>query len=160
MKRIAAIAGAGAMLLGMAGPAFGIFWGDWGSDSQLTVNNHAYVINKTETEAETGDNETGGSHPTFSFFGGGGGGSQGGAIFTGNAGATAMVGSDVNRTVVAGCDCYDMVTINNGAFVYNKTETEAETGDNETGGGGWIMTGNAGASSMVQNFVNWTMVGN
>lgn len=150
MKRIAALAGAGALLLSMAGPAFGGF--DWfGSDSSLTVNNHALVINKTETEAETGDNE-----------------SSGGWIMTGNAGATSLVGNQVNYTEVWGCDCYDDVTVNNGAFVYNDTETEAETGDNDTGGsrrrrhrssGGAIFTGNAGATSVVENLVNFTLIG-
>jgi hypothetical protein len=150
MKKIAALAGAGAMLLAMAGPALGGL--DWfGGSSSLTVRNSALVINKTETEAETGDNETGG----------------GGFIWTGNAYASALVGNDVNNTFVAGCDCYDDVTVRNSAFVYNNTETEAETGDNETGGGrrhrrgggGVIFTGNAGATSVVTSFVNWTSVG-
>jgi len=152
MKKLTALAGAGAMLLGMAGPAFAGL-SDWfGGSSSLTVRNSALVINKTETEAETGDNETGG----------------GGFIWTGNAYASALVGNDVNSTFVAGCDCYDDVTVRNSAFVYNNTETEAETGDNDTGGGrhhsrhgsgGVIFTGNAGATSVVTNFVNWTSVG-
>ena len=153
MKKAIALASAGALLLAstgfvMAGRRHG---GRGGSDSELNVYNGALVINKTETEAETGDNDTGG----------------GGFIWTGNAGATSMVLNDVNWTAV-GCDCYDEVTVLNLAFVYNDTETEAETGDNDTGGGrrhrrgghgGTIFTGSAGATSMVSNFVNTTLVG-
>jgi len=150
MKRIAALTGAGALLLGMAVPALAGHYRR-GSD-ELTVLNLGVVVNNTETEAETGDNEAGSK----------------GWIMTGNAGAGASVFNDVNYTAVAGCGCYDDVKILNGAFVWNDTETEAETGENEVGGGhhhrrsrggGMIFTGDAGATSAVSNFVNTTLVG-
>jgi hypothetical protein len=152
MKRYAALAGAGALLLSMAGPALG-WGGHHRSKDELKIANLAVVVNKTETEAETGENMVMGK----------------GLIMTGNAGATAYVGNDVNYNAVAGCGCYDEVKIFNGALVWNDTETEAETGENMVMGGrktrrhhrsgGTIITGNAGATSVVENFVNWNMVG-
>lgn len=144
MKKLAALAGAGAMLLGMAVPAFG--W--WGGGSALNIYNDATVTNRTYTKAYTGNNGVGGMF--------------GGSIFTGAAGATALVANDVNSSVVATCDCYDEINIYNGASVYNKTYTRADTGDNGVGGmfgGGWVGTGAAGATSVVDNLVNFTLVG-
>jgi hypothetical protein len=147
-KKIAALAGAGVLLLSMAGPAFGIF--DWGgSSSELNIYNGASVTNRTYTKAYTGDNGIGGMFVK-------------GSIWTGAAGATALVANDVNSSVVASCDCYDTINIYNGASVYNKTYTKADTGDNGVGGmwnGGWIHTGGAGATSVVDNLVNFSLVG-
>ena len=145
-KKLAALAGAGVLLLSMAGPALG--WGGWwwGSDDDLVINNHDTTLNSTvRTNANTGHNG--------SWFGG--------LIMTGPAGATSMVTNDVNSSIV-GCDCADDVTINNNHTRLNSTvTTSANTGYNHGGGwfGGGIDTGSAGATSMVSNFVNTVMVG-
>ena len=83
LKKAIAIAGAGAILLSMASPAFGwIFGGDDGGT--LTINNHAWVTTKVKTKANTGRNST-------MFCG---------SIGTGAAGATSMVTNVVNTNLV------------------------------------------------------------
>ena len=82
MKKALALAGAGAMLLAVAGPALGCWW--CGSND-LNINNGASVINNVTTQASTGYNGVGGF---------------GGRIRTGGAGATSVVDSLVNFTMV------------------------------------------------------------
>ena len=151
MKKLAAIAGAGAMILAMAGPALGTYYGGYNT-SELDIHNSAFVMNNVTTKAYTGDNEVGGKI----LFG------WGGKIETGNALAGSYSLNDVNSTL-AGCNCYDDVDIHNHAFVSNRLYTKADTGDNEIGGmfvgGGWIDTGNAGSESVVDNLVNFSVLG-
>lgn len=138
IKKIAALAGAGALLLSMAGPAFGF----------TLVKNKAKVKNIVVTKADTGDNSI---HGKYVF---------GGEIITGDAGACALVDNDVNSSVVYPDD--GALIIKNKAKVKNVVITKADTGDNSIGGkvvgGGGIDTGNAGASSIVTNFVNYSIV--
>ncbi len=150
IKKVLAIAGAGAILLSMAGPAFGWGW-SWGGSNDLDIDNHAFVVNKVYTRADTGDNSIGGRY----VFGG--------SIRTGAATAGTDVLNDVNSSFV-GCDCVDGdVDIDNGAFVYNRVKTRADSGDNRIGGkfvgGGSITTGAAGAGSIVTSLVNYSVVG-
>ena len=151
VKKIAAMAGAGAMLLSMAGPAFGMGWWWMDSGNDVDIHNWATVTTKTYTKADSGDNEIGGKMV------------WGGGIHTGAASAYANVYSDVNSTLIGCNDCTSDVSVYNGARVYTKTYTKADSGDNDLGGmcvgGGWIGTGAAGATSLVSGLVNLTVVG-
>jgi hypothetical protein len=149
MKKFAALAGSAVMLLSMASTTFA-FFPFFGSDD-VSIRNYGRVTNDVETRADSGDNSIGGM-----FVGGG-------RITTGNALATSSVLNDVNSTVL-GCGCLDGdLTIHNYGRVYNDVDTKADTGDNSIHGfvvhGGSIRTGGASAGSLVQNSVNFTMVG-
>ena len=148
MKKALALAGAGVILLSMAGPSFGTGGGWWGGDD-VNIYNRASVINNVVTQASTGYNSVGGLLVC-------------GRIRTGAAGATAIIGNDVNLNQV-GCDgCDGDVEIHNNAYVRNNVLTQASSGYNRVGGllvGGMIRTGAAGATSMVTNFVNTNIVG-
>lgn len=151
VKKIAALAGAGVLLASMAGPALGCFgwWCDW--SDEIGISNSATVTNIVGTVANTGHNDMGGK-----FVWGGG-------IDTGNATAGSGVINQVNWNEV-GCDCVDGdITIGNRASVLNLVDTRANTGHNHLGGmcvgGGLIDTGNAGATSLVDNFINTNIVG-
>lgn len=145
-------AGAAAALFASSAMPALAFGGDWGwggrSNDELTLRqkNTAVVVNSVETEANSGDNEIGGGKLVFQK--------------TGDAMAAAEVTTMANSNVagVAGCGCFDDVTIKqrNSAFVFNKVETEANTGDNEIGGGRFVMqkTGDALAASSVATIVN------
>ena len=141
-------AGAGALMLAST-PAFAWHW--WGGSDDLTVSNHAWVKNTVITTADTGDNSI---HGKYVF---------GGDIDTGDALAGADVLNQVNYTEVAGCDCFDDVTIRNRAGVRNFVYTSADTGDNSIHGklvfGGDIDTGDALAGAFVTNVVNTNIVG-
>jgi len=149
MKKALAIAGAGAILLSMAGPALAGWW--WMGSDDVTIGNMAFVTNKVTTKADSGDNSIGGK----CVFGG--------TIKTGAASAATYVGNDVNGSAVSCVGCDGDVDIHNGAFVTNRVWTKADSGDNSIGGkfvgGGSITTGAAGASSIVENFINWSIVG-
>jgi hypothetical protein len=148
MKKALALAGAGALLLTMAGPAFGNWW--WMGGNDVDIDNHAFVMNDVYTKADSGDNSIGGKYV------------WGGSIRTGAATAGSTVGNDVNSSFV-GCACDKDVDIDNHAFVMNDVYTKADSGDNSIGGkcvgGGTIVTGAAGAGSVVTNFVNWSTIG-
>ena len=150
MKKALALAGAGAILLSVAGPAFGMFW--WMGSDDVTIGNMAIVSNKVTTKADSGDNSIGGK----CVFGG--------TIRTGAASAYSNVGNEVNGSRIAcvGCDG-DVDIHNNMGFVTNRVWTKAASGDNRIGGmfvgGGSITAGAAGATSIVTNFVNPTVVG-
>ncbi len=139
MKKLASLAAAGALLLGMAAPVFGCWWCGGGDD--VTINNHAWVSSRVRTHANTGRNST----------------KFGGSIGTGPAAATAVVVNDTNYNEV-GCDCADDVTINNHAWVSSRVKTRANTGRNSTTFCGSIGTGAANASSIVTNLVNTSIV--
>ena len=149
IKKALAIAGAGAILLSMAGPAFGCWW-CWPSDD-IDIWNRAKVHTRIYNKADTGDNEV---HGEYVF---------GGRIRTGDARATSTVYNDVNYNDV-GCGCMDGdVDIHNRARVGTRIYNKADSGDNEVHGkvvcGGRIRTGAATATSMVDNLVNTNIVG-
>ncbi len=147
MKKFAALVGAGAMLLSMAVPAFATFDPfDWLSDD-VSIHNYGYVKNDVDTSANSGWNSAGG------LF-------HGGLIFTGQALSGANVGTELNNTVI-GCACagVDDISIGNFGKVKNYVDTDANTGWNHTFGGGFIKTGGATGSSVVQSVVNFTSIG-
>ena len=84
MKKLASLAAAGALLLGMAAPVFGCWWCGGGDD--VTINNHAWVSSRVKTRANTGRNST-----TFC-----------GSIGTGAANASSIVTNLVNTSIVNG----------------------------------------------------------
>jgi hypothetical protein len=146
MKKIASLVGAGALLVGMTFPVLG--W--WHSSDDVTIGNWAVVKNDLTTKAYSGDNDIGGKCV------------WGGSIMTGIAGSFAGVSNDVNSSVV-GCDGCGDVSIGNWAVVRSELYTKADTGDNDLHGkyvgGGLIRTGAAGATSLVDNIVNFSLVG-
>ena len=152
MKKLAIFAGAGVLMLSMASVALGgHHWHGKGSDSDVSINNWAKVTNKVYTVADSGDNDLGGK----CVFGG--------SITTGAASAYSMLGNYVNQNLVSCSDCDGDITIKNGAKLYNKVYTKADSGDNELGGkyvgGGVIKTGAALAGSVLENVVNFNLVG-
>ncbi len=150
IKKALAIAGAGAVLLSMAGPAFGMGWWWMGGDD-VTIRNVGTVNNTITNSANTGHNDIGGMCV------------HGGRILTGGASATANVGNDVNSNGIGCFSCDGDIDIYNTGLVNNRVTNRANTGYNHIGGmfvgGGLISTGNAGASTLVTNFVNTNMVG-
>jgi hypothetical protein len=86
----------------------------------------------------------------------------GGEILTGTAIASGSVLNDLNYNEL-GCGCYDDLYIKNKASVWNSVTTKANTGGNDLGGmwvgGGLIDTGDAGATSAIENIVNTNLVG-
>ncbi|MFC1727295.1 hypothetical protein ACFL0Y_02110 [Patescibacteria group bacterium] len=147
VKKIASLAGAGALLATMAVPAFGMWFGS----NDVNIGNWAVVKTKVSTKADSGDNYLGGMMV------------YGGSIRTGAAGATSLVTNDVNETFVGCNDCDGDVNVGNWAVVKTRVRTKADTGDNYLGGmcvgGGSIVTGAAGALSDVWSVVNYSMVG-
>ena len=123
------------------------FW----SDDDLTISNWGMVSNDVFTKADSGDNSIGGAFV------------NGGTIDTGNVTAVAQLTNNVNSSLVAGCNCFDDVTIRNGGMVFNDIYTKAYSGDNSIHGmfvgGGLIDSGNAEAGSIIENVVNFTLVG-
>ncbi len=148
VKKLLAAAGAGAMLLSLAVPAFA--WTTWTTQpkTEATVNNSAYVKNFVDTYAGSGGNSV------FGLF-------TKGVIKTGDAFAYTDVANTVNMNMLD-CDCYDKLTINNTATVKNYVDTTAKTGKNSVSGSwvhGFIKTGAADAYSLVDNVVNTNMLG-
>lgn len=146
------LAVAGAMLA--AASPVGAIW--WGSDDAYVKNADTYVKNVVETKADTGDNTIHGKYV--------GGWFAMPKISTGDADAYAQLSNAVNLTTLAGCGCFDDVTVKNwDTTVKNYVTTKADTGDNSISGykvfGGKIKTGNAVAGSLVENVVNMTMIG-
>ena len=158
IKKLATVGAAGALLLASAVPVFAT-GGHHRSNDELNIDqdNDATIINVVETEANTGDNSIGGRHSSGS-----------GRISTGDAYADGLVSTEANLNraeLDVRCGCYDEVELDqdNDAFVLNKVETEAETGDNSVsggssrhhhGGGSVIRTGDASALSTVFTVVN------
>ena len=156
------------MLLGAASPA--LAWGWSSSDITVTNNNSAYVKNDVDTTASTGGNDANGGNGGGGF---GNDGGNGGAVVTGNAGALSSVYNDVNYNeteVRSRCGCKGDITVTNNndyAKVKNYVDTKAKTGYNDANGGdggggfgndggdgGAVVTGDAGAASGVENYVN------
>jgi hypothetical protein len=148
MRKLAALAGSAALLFSMAGSAFAFF--PYFFQDEATVKNYARVSNRVYTKANTGYNELGGKFV------------WGGEIATGAAGALTGVSNIVNANEL-GCGCYDDLYIKNKASVWNSVTTKANTGGNDLGGmwvgGGLIDTGDAGATSAIENIVNTNLVG-
>lgn len=152
MKKIAALAGAGALLLSVALPAFGFgFWPMPVPSNDVNISNWAKVDTDVYTKANTGDNELGGMCV------------MGGKIDTGSAMAGSQVKLDVNSSLIGCPGCEGDVNITNGAKIYTDVVTKAESGDNDLGAmflsGGRILTGDAEAGSLVDALVNFTVVG-
>ena len=154
MKKIAALIGAGAMLLSVAGPAFGAW-------------NYARVNNSSGAEAVTGSNSQN---------------SSAGVAYT--RGSSANVGSTGTRSIVTGDACADSTAVTvantnvfsgwtmNTAYVGNDSYALALTGSNNqndsastaysfgssayTGstGNSHVTTGYAGADSDAWTVVN------
>lgn len=150
MKKILAVAGAGAILLSVAGPAFGMGWW-WSGGDGVDINNWARVRTSVTTKADSGDNDIGGMFVC------------GGSIRTGNVVARSYVTNDVNSSLVGCVGCEGDVDIENHARVYTRVYTKADSGDNKLGGmlvgGGRIRTGDATAWSDAFSVVNLSVVG-
>lgn len=143
VKKIAVLAGAGALLLSMVTPAFG--WGD------VSAFNWSFLINMVQTSANSGDNEIHGMCVSD------------GSVQSGVASAVASVGNAVNPTDVGCLGCNKDVSVHNWSSLRNDVRTSANSGRNGISAGwvsgGSVVSGNAGASSIVENVVNSTMVG-
>ncbi len=158
VKKAIALAGAGVLLLSAALPVLGNYGcygphcgGGHKDGGDLSINNFASVFNDVYTKAVSGDADLGGKHV------------WGGSIRTGAATAGTSLLNEVNTSLI-GCDCIDGdINIHNGAFLMNHVRTKAYSGDGDLGGwcvgGGSITTGAAGASSVVQNLINMSVVG-
>lgn len=162
VKKIAAVGASAVMFLASATPAFATWdWWDWfhSEDTLVVHNEDTDVTANVWTKANTGGNEvTGGEHHGWWWWHHGG--EEGGSVETGNAQALAEVGQSVNLTDVAGCGCFDDVTVHNDdTDVLANVWTKANTGWNTVTGAGTIATGNAGAGSLVEQMVNVTVVG-
>lgn len=147
MKKIASLVGAGAMILGMAVPAFAYVHHH--SSDDTSVRNYARETNDVEVKADSGDNEIHGKYV------------RGGRILTGLADAYSELVNVVNTNDLNNGG--DDLTVRNYARVRNNVEVRADSGDNEIGGkyvrGGKIDTGDALAASVIDNTVNTTLTG-
>ena len=187
-KKLFAAASASAMFLSIVGPvaaetSIEVTGNGYNSDNTAVVtqtnttnviqSNSATVVNHIDADADTGDNDA--NYNT--------GGSTG--IVTGNALTDVNVVNELNRNV-ASVDCCvpgdteveisgngaesdnDAVLIqanttnvyqDNWAWVKNKVDADADTGDNDanynTGGDAAILTGNALTDIDIDNHVNF-----
>lgn len=163
-KKLAVGAAGAALFLSAAVPAFahGGWWHHHSEDELTIENRNTNVTTTTFTAANTGLNYTGGGFDGGGFDGFGGGGwhhRRAGDIDTGDAVAISDVGVSVNYTEVAGCGCFDDVSVTNGnTNVTTRTVTLANSGLNRTGSGD-IDTGDAVAMAYVVAAVNTTVVG-
>ena len=165
MKKAAALAGAGALVLAMAGSVFaigGCYGGrcDWDRGGDLTVSNKASVLNIVNTEASTGHVSVGGGNQSpFPCGFGGWTKPTMSMVMTGDAAATSSVSNNVNYNLVGSCDCLDGDTMfKNRARVTNLVNTDASSGYIGVKSG-WVMTGGATAKGVVANMVNTNLVG-
>jgi hypothetical protein len=111
MKKLVAIAGAGAMLLITVTPAFAKEHRQ--TQPQTSLTNFAVVTNNSSADSNTGGN----------------GQIGGGSMVTGNAGAVSTAVVVANTTVSTDCHCLPN-KISNGAFVMNGADASANTGMN------------------------------
>lgn len=147
MKKIAAILGAGAMLLAIAGPAFARD----SHHSQQGNSNVAFVTNTTSSGAFTGNNGVGnGATVRKADVKGNVSVTGDNSVNTGAADSLA-VGVVAANTVV-GCstcnrrDSHSTSSTSNVAFVNNETTSVASTGDNAVGNGATISKADVGGS--------------
>jgi hypothetical protein len=150
MKRLIAIAGAGAMLLVTVTPAFAKVT----PKPQTTLTNFAIVSNSSSAESNTGGNSQVG----------------GGYMVTGNAGAVSTAVVVANTTVSTDCHCLPN-KISNGAFVTNGADASANTGmngqsvpapiterhDKNVAPTATMVTGNAHSNANAWSVVNTTV---
>ncbi len=140
MKRLVAFAGAGALFLSMASPAFAHF--EWFQPlPKTTTTNTAYVDNSAEALSSTGSNVQWG----------------GGFIQTGNAWSDANAVVVANTNVSKCTTCKSVVTTSNFAQVTNFGGAQSGTGDNHQTtiwGHPMTVTGNAGSSADAWTVVN------
>jgi len=144
MKKIAALVGAGALVLVLVVPAMAVW-----SSKDVTISNGAGVNTNVYTTANTGYNGISGKCVWDS------------RIRTGEAEAVSVVSTNVNMSTVGCKTCGGDVRISNGAGVNTNVYTTANTGYNGISGGwkGKISTGAAGALSSVYTLVNYSVVG-
>lgn len=131
--------------------------GWWSNDELYVKNADTYVKNVVDVKADTGDNEIGGKY-VGGWFG------KGPKMVTGDASAYLELSNVVNATSVAGCGCFDDVTVKNwDTTLKNYIDVKADTGDNEMHGykvtAGKIKTGNAAAAAVIANVVNTMSLG-
>jgi hypothetical protein len=155
MKKLAVLVASAAMVLVFAAPSFACTgWWCGGSQDSLDISNFGSVRNVLTTKTYTGDNLIG------SFFGK----VFGAQLTTGTASAVSSVGSEVNTTAIASCDCFDEVEVSNFGSVLNNVYTKSDTGNNTIGGwwtgGVGLTSGSAGATTLLENIVNTTVIGN
>jgi len=149
MKKIAALVGAGALVLALVVPAMA----KGKKDSEVKIENeNTTVVTTVTTRANTGGNEVHGMCV------------RGGKIVSGEATAGSFVSSDVNSSEVGCKGCGGKVEIKNkNTTAVTGVTTRANTGNNEMGGkyvsGGTIRTGDASAYSTVYSLVNYSVVG-
>ncbi|KKS12729.1 MAG: hypothetical protein UU67_C0043G0003 [Candidatus Daviesbacteria bacterium GW2011_GWB1_41_5] len=142
IKKLATVGAAGGLLLASAVPAFALF------DDDLVIGqgNTAIVTNNVGANANTGLNGVGGGKFVM--------------VKTGDALAIAGASTTANKNVavVAGCNCFDDVTVGQGntAIVTNNVGANANTGLNGVGGGKIVVvwTGGAQSQATVSNVVN------
>lgn len=164
VKKIAAVGASAVMFLASATPAFATWnWWDWfhSEDTLMVHNEDTDVTANVWTKANTGGNDvSGGEEHHGRWWWWNHDDEEGGSIETGNAEAVAGVSQAVNMTDIAGCGCFDDVTVHNDdTDVTANVRTKANTGWNTVDGSGMISTGNAGAASLVEQMVNVTVVG-
>jgi hypothetical protein len=148
MKRLIAVAGAAAMLLSAATPAFassfGIFYRP---QSSSDTTNKAYVNNSAVATSSTGNNyQMGGSN----------------WLITGTALSNADAVVIANTNVTSCKDCRSTGDVYNKAYVNNSAGALSSTGNNsQTSFGGWCfsgsnhaITGMAGSSADAWAVVN------
>lgn len=152
MKKIAALVGAGALVLALVVPAMATILPVPLPSNGVTISNGAGVNTNVYTTANTGYNGISGMCV------------WGGKITTGraNSGSLVQVGVNTNK-VKDGCNiCGGDVKVSNWATVNTTVSTSANTGYNSIGGGrvggGSISTGNANAGSEAYVVVNSNLV--
>jgi hypothetical protein len=146
-KKLAIAAAAGAMILGSTVPAFA-----FGTNVNLT--NNAFLVNKVKTAANVSNNYVSAAM-----------GSAG--INTVSVGAVSDVKNDINSSLVSTCNTCSIfgsdTSIKNNAVVMNTTRTTADVSRNYVSAGMFgnagINTGSVGATGVVSNSVNFTMIG-
>lgn len=160
MKKILMALPVFAFAMAFATSASAFYFPMWGGNDDLTVSssNSANIYNTTEAKSDTGDNST-----VYNK------GSGSGNIMTGSALSLSESNLAVNSnmtTLGAPCDCFDDVTVTstNNAFVINKTEANAETGENTAmGNGGWWLFGGSDNGNILtgaasSGATSWTIV--
>jgi hypothetical protein len=144
VKKIAAVAGAGALLLSVASPAF--------ADDDLNIRNRVRVRNNVTTQSNTGLNAILAADDV-----------RGGRVRSGNAEAVATVATTANTSSVDDRSGFDDTTVRNRARVTNNVTTQSNSGLNsilaaDDVRGGRVRSGNAVSDSMVTNVVNTTVI--
>lgn len=171
IKKIAITGAAAGILLSSVVPAFAgrDYRGDRDSQSKIEISNDdVNVSSGALTIANTGLNMVDGNMmPQMNFRDKHHSSNEGGYIFTGDAGASATVLNDVNYNQIDPCGgvCrdrnggVDIEIDNDDTNVRTGVATVANTGANMVRGQGMIMTGAAGASSVVTSLVNTNIIG-